>query len=151
MQRLELSETGETITSPFQPRQELHPVLANAPLPAEAHIQEPLQFKRDDAEKAFRSLAKAFLADYTINRVSIDSAGWRTSLEIAEETKLPAYRVYGKGGQTGSALVELFKRGLVETRYFPGQRGRGGTVMKIRVNYANPYVKEELDRIAKQP
>ena len=151
MQRLELSETGETITSPFQPRQELHPVLANAPLPAEAHIQEPLQFKRDDAEKAFRSLAKAFLADYTINRVSIDSAGWRTSLEIAEETKLPAYRVYGKGGQTGSALVELSKRGLVETRYFPGQRGRGGTVMKIRVNYANPYVKEELDRIAKQP
>ncbi len=151
LQRLEVSQSGETITSPFQPRQELHPLLANAPLPAEAHVQEPLQFKREDAEKAFRFLAKAFLQDYTVSRLLIDAAGWRTTSEIAEGTKLPARKMYGRDGGPGLAIAELLKRGLVETRWITGQRGRGGTIMKVRVNNGNPYVKAEVDRLALQP
>ncbi|MBI2127116.1 MAG: DUF835 domain-containing protein, partial [Thaumarchaeota archaeon] len=151
LQRLEVEQSGEAITSPFQPRQELHPLLANAPLTAETHVQEPLQFKREDAEKAFRFLAKAFLQDYTVSRLLIDAAGWRTSLEIAEGASLPARKMYGRDGGPGPAIAELLKRGLVETRWVTGQRGRGGTIMKVRVNNGNPYVKAEVDRLALQP
>lgn len=151
LQKLEVSQSGEAITSPFQPRQELPPLIANAPMPAEAHVKEPLQFKSEDAEKAFRFLAKAFLQDYTVSRLLIDASGWRTSLEIAEGASLPARKMYGRDGGPGMVIAELLKRGLVETRWVTGQRGRGGTVMKVRINYANPYVKAEVDRLALQP
>ncbi len=110
-----------------------------------------LKFEHEDAAKAFRFLARDFLQDYTFQRLSIDTSGWRTALEIAEGAELPTSKVYGRNGDPGSALVELLKRGLVESRWFPGQRGRGGTIMKIRVNHGNPYVKGELDRLALQP
>lgn len=113
--------------------------------------QPPLQFKRGDAAKVFRFLAKAFLQDYTVLRVSVDSAGWRTGLEIADGARLSSYRIYGQGGLSGRALAELSKRGLVETRWFPGKPGRGGTVTKVRVNHGNPYVMEEVDRLAREP
>jgi len=151
LQRLEVSQSGEAITSLFQPRQELHPLLANTPIPTEAHIQEPLQFKREDAAKVFRFLAKAFLQDYTVQRIIIDSAGWRTALEIAGGTGLPTRKMYGRDGGPGQAIVDLLKRGLVETRSVPGQRGRGGTIMKVRANHGNPYVKAEIDRLALKP
>ncbi|MCS4538528.1 MAG: DUF835 domain-containing protein [Thaumarchaeota archaeon] len=151
LQKLEVSQSGEAITSPFQPRQELHPLLANIPIPAETHVQEPLRFKREDAEKAFRFLAKAFLQDYTVSRLLVDASGWRTSMEIAEGASLPARKMYGRDGGPGPAIAELLKRGLVETRWVTGQRGRGGTIMKVRVNHSNPYVKIEIDRLALQP
>lgn len=109
-----------------------------------------MQFKRRDAEKAFGSLAKAFLHDYGVLRMTIESAGWRTAPEVAKSAKLSRYRIYGQGGFSGSALAELLKRGLAETRWVPGQPGRGGKIMKIRVNQGNPYVKEELDGMARQ-
>lgn len=120
-------------------------------LPEGKETFHPLKFDQQDASKAFQFLAQEFLQDYTFERLSLDVSGWRTALKIAEETKLSANRVYGKGGIPGSALAPLLKRGLVEARYFPGQRGRGGTVMKVRANYGNPYVKEEIDQQAKEP
>ncbi len=152
LQRLDVSRNGEAVTSPLQPLQEIHPLLMkNASVPAEPHTQEPLQFRSDEAEKVFKYLAKAFLMDYTVHRIIVDSAGWRTAMEIADGTKLPARKMYGRNGGPGQAIAELLKRGLVETRWVTGQRGRGGTVMKVRANHTNPYVKEEIDRMARQP
>jgi len=123
-------------------------VRANMPTQETLHT---LTFEHEDAAKAFRFVAREFLQDYTFQRLSIDASGWRTALEIAEGANIPTSKVYGRNGDPGSALVELLRRGLVESRWFPGQRGRGGTIMKIRVNNGNPYVKGELERLALQP
>ena len=123
-------------------------VPANMPTQETLHT---LTFEHEDAAKAFRFVAREFLQDYTFQRLSIDASGWRTALEIAEGANIPTSKVYGRNGDPGSALVELLRRGLVESRWFPGQRGRGGTIMKIRVNNGNPYVKGELERLALQP
>jgi CHASE3 domain sensor protein len=123
-------------------------VLADIPTQEKLHT---LKFEHDDAAKAFRFVAREFLQDYTFQRLSIDASGWRTALEIADGADIPTSKVYGRNGDPGSALVELLKRGLVESRWFPGHRGRGGTIMKIRVNNGNPYVKGELERLALQP
>ena len=123
-------------------------VRANMPTQETLHT---LTFEHEDAAKAFRFVAREFLQDYTFQRLSIDASGWRTALEIAEGANIPTSKVYGRNGDPGSALVELLRRGVVESRWFPGQRGRGGTIMKIRVNNGNPYVKGELERLALQP
>ncbi len=108
-------------------------------------------FDHDDASKSFRFLAVAFLQDYTVHKIFVDTAGWRTVSDIAKGTTLPISKLYGKSGEPGVALAELLRRGLAEARWLSGQRGRGGTTMKVRVNYGNPYVKGELDRLALQP
>jgi len=110
-----------------------------------------LQFEREDSAKAFRYLSSAFLQDYVNRRMSMDSAGWRTSMELADGAGIPSSRVYGRGGQAGAALAELLRRRLAETRSFPGHPGRGGVVVKVRANYGNPYVKGELDRLGLKP
>ena len=112
---------------------------------------QPLKFENEDAAKAFQFLASEFLHDYTFQRLSIDASGWRTALEIAEGAGLPTSKTYGRNGEFGSALVELLRRALVETRLFTGQRGRGGKITKVRVNNSNPWVKGDLDRLALQP
>ncbi len=114
-------------------------------------IPRALMFDQEDASKSFRFLAVGFLQDYTIQKIFIDTAGWRTVSEIAKGATLPISKLYGKSGEPGIALAELLRRGLAEARWLSGQRGRGGTTMKVRVNYGNPYVKGELDRLALQP
>ncbi|MBI2937872.1 MAG: DUF835 domain-containing protein [Thaumarchaeota archaeon] len=154
-QRLDIQKTPDTITSPNLPQnQESKPHLAVSEAPTGLHTIEPhqnIQFESEDATRAFRFLTRAFLKDYMINRVLVESAGWRTSLEIARGAGLPTSKTYGNSGKPGSALTELLKRGLIETRWVAGQRGRGGTIMKVRINYGNPYVKAEIDRSALQP
>lgn len=126
----------------------------NPQLPAETPAREyehTLQFECDDSAKAFSFLAKAFLQDYAVDRIFFEVAGWRATLDIAEGAGLSTRNLYGRGGKPSPAIAELLKRGLAETRWFPGQRGRGGTVKKLRVNYGNPFVKEEVDRQAFKP
>jgi hypothetical protein len=52
----------------------------------------------------------------------------------------------GRGGRHGPALYELVARGLVETRTFSGQRGRGGEVVRVRVAYGREPVKRHVDK-----
>ena len=111
-----------------------------------------MDFGNIDTSTVFLFLAQAFLTDYAVNHIFIDSAGWRTQLEIAEGTKLPTTRIYGRDGKDlGPALGELMRRGLIEWKSLAGQRGRGGIVRMIRINNGNPYVKSELDRVARHP
>ena len=63
-----------------------------------------------------------------------EQSGWRTRTTIAEDTHVPNVSFYGKGGRFGPVLKELMSSGLIETKFFPGQRGRGGEVVKVRVH-----------------
>ena len=47
-------------------------------------------------------------------------------------------------------LVSCNIEDLVETRFFPGERGRGGNIMKLRICYEKEPVKRHIDlRVAK--
>jgi hypothetical protein len=53
--------------------------------------------------------------------------------------------LYGSGDRKGKVFLELKKRGLVEARFFPGERGRGGHILRIRVSYDKEIIKRQID------
>ena len=109
------------------------------------------EFKTETAEKIFNFLIHVFVEDYMKRRITQEKSGWRSLNEIVEEGKIPRYSVYGKG-RGGVALSELERRGLVEARIFPGERGRGGKIIRVRVCYDKETIKREIDsRVMKAP
>ena len=44
-------------------------------------------------------------------------------------------------------ISELEKRGLVEIRFFSGERGRGGRILKMRPAYEKEIIKRYVDRL----
>jgi len=93
-------------------------------------------------------LADAFRRDYVRRRLSIEHSGWRSLPEIAKRLQIPLSRVYGDsryGHTFGKPLEQLIKTSMVEFRIFPEQRGRGGRITKVRVNYENAGVKRVVD------
>lgn len=95
----------------------------------------------------FGFLARSFLDDYASDKLAIDQAGWRTRTTISDGTGIGRGSFYGKQGKFGTVLKELLSGGLVETRFFPGQRGRGGEVVKLRVAYDKEFVKRLVDGV----
>lgn len=67
-------------------------------------------------------------------------------MEIVKRGKVPRSSVYGVGGRLGLAVSELERRGLVETRVFPGERGRGGRILKARIFYEKETIKRCIDK-----
>ena len=104
-----------------------------------------LKFTTDAAEKAFGYLVDSFVLDYMRRRLSLDWSGWRTLMEIVKGVGISKRSVYGDGKYRGRAIIELKKRGLVEARVFPEERGRGGQILKIRVPYDRDIVKRLVD------
>ncbi len=75
------------------------------------------------------------MKDDEILRVPLDRCGWRSLVQIAEGTGFAAYSLYGKRPRQVSVdLQNLVNKGLVEMRYFEGERGRGGEVMRFRIS-----------------
>jgi tetratricopeptide (TPR) repeat protein len=108
------------------------------------------EFKSEYSRKVFDLLACSFVEDYMRLRLSLEKSGWRTMMDAVKHAKVPSSAVYGRKGQLGKAIAELQHRGLVETRYFPGERGRGGHIMKLRICYEKEPVKRYVDlRVAK--
>ncbi len=66
-------------------------------------------------------------------------------MRIVNDGKLPKSSMYGFRGRKGRALIELESRGLVEARFFPGERGRGGKILKLRVAYEKEIIKRLID------
>lgn len=94
-------------------------------------------------------LAGCFSADYNTKRTPQDLAGWRSLMEVAESMKVSRSKVYGDAryGHTFSRPLEmLVKSGLVESRIFLGERGRGGRVLKIRVSYEKGVIRRLIDQ-----
>jgi adenylate cyclase len=101
-----------------------------------------LHFKLPTTRKAFDSLVDAFIHDYMAKKYFADKSGWRTLAEVAEMARISKSALYGKHSSIGPALHEPLRRGLIETRVFPGERGRGGEVMRLRIAYDREPIKE---------
>ena len=99
-----------------------------------------------EAGTVFQYLLKSFVGDYLTHRLSIDQSGWRTRGEIADSTNVPRMVLYGRESTYGPILKELFSKGLVEQRFFTGQRGRGGEVIKFRIAYEKELVRRFVER-----
>jgi tetratricopeptide (TPR) repeat protein len=101
-------------------------------------------FKSVNSQKAYNFLIKAFVEDYVKRRMPIDRSGWRSLMELVKYGKISKYSVYGFQGHGRQTISELERRGLVEARVFSGERGRGGNILKLRINHKNEALKGKL-------
>jgi tetratricopeptide (TPR) repeat protein len=105
-----------------------------------------LKFRSEAAHKAFDFLVKAFVEDYFRKRLPKERSGWRTLMNIAKEAPVSFYSMYGSGKHHGYAAAELERLGVVEFRIFLGERGRGGRVLKLRVDAEKENIKNYVDQ-----
>ena len=105
------------------------------------------EFGSEAAEKVFSYIIDAFIEDYMRQKLSLEKSGWRTFMDAIKEGGVPKSSVYSTHGGMGSAISELEKRGLVEIRFFPGERGRGGRILKMRAAYEKEIIKRYVDRL----
>jgi tetratricopeptide (TPR) repeat protein len=104
------------------------------------------QFKTNYAETVFEFLTKAFMEDYMRRRLPMEKSGWRTLMQIVNNTKASRSSLYGPRSRRGPALSELERRGVVEIRIFLEERGRGGKITKTRLAYEKDIVKRYVDQ-----
>jgi len=104
-------------------------------------FQQEFDFKSDLSRAVFENLVDSFLDDYMVKKFVAEKCGWRSAIEISRATGISPSVLYGRHGKIGSALEEPIRRGVVETRYFPGERGRGGEVLRFRITYEKEPVK----------
>ncbi|MDH5690873.1 MAG: hypothetical protein OEY81_05545, partial [Candidatus Bathyarchaeota archaeon] len=129
-----VDEAGQFRTcSPEAVQVRVHPLLA-------------FRFRTKNAQSVFDYLTKAFVEDYMRRRLSLEKSGWRSLMQIVKDAKISKSSVYGARGRRGPAMSELERRGLVETRFFPGERGRGGKIIKTRISYEKETVKRHVDK-----
>jgi adenylate cyclase len=105
-----------------------------------------VQFKSDTTRKVFDSLVDCFVEDYMVRKYVAEKSGWRTLGEISQRAHVSPSLLYGKHSTFGTALDEPVRRGLVETRIFPGERGRGGEVMRLKIAYDKEPIKEYVNK-----
>jgi hypothetical protein len=123
---------------------------ANLPSGSQLGSAVEFEFKNETSKIVFEFLVGSFVEDYMRLRLPVEKSGWRTSMDAVKHGKVPFSAVYGRKGRSGRVISELQRRGLVETRFFPGERGRGGNIMKLRVCYEKEPVKRHIDlRVAK--
>jgi adenylate cyclase len=95
---------------------------------------EDYAFKNPKSLRLFEFLKDAYVKDDEVLRVPLDRCGWRSLVQIAQGTGFAPNTLYGKKpGQVDADLQDLITNGLVEMRYFEGERGRGGEVMRFRI------------------
>jgi tetratricopeptide (TPR) repeat protein len=105
-----------------------------------------LEFRSEAAQKAFDFLVDAFVEDYFSRRLPKERSGWRTLMEIVKQTKVSRYSMYGSIDHRGFATKELENLGVVEVRFFFGERGRGGKILKLRVSCEKDNVKRYINQ-----
>jgi CRP-like cAMP-binding protein len=114
---------------------------------AESAAETEIGFESGRTKLVFESLVRSFTEDYMVKRLYLEQAGWRTVGELSRATKIPRATLYGEHGNFGPSMNELMSRGLIETRIFAGQRGRGGEVLRARIAYDKEPVKRYVDRV----
>jgi tetratricopeptide (TPR) repeat protein len=108
-------------------------------------IMNKFEFKNESAQTAFDFLVSSFRDDYKNRRMPQERSGWRTFMDIVRDGKVSKYSVYGSTGTRGQAIAELERMGIVETRIFAGERGRGGEILKVRVAYDKEAVRQYIE------
>jgi len=116
------------------------------PNPVTVAIYPPrkFEFKTNSAQKVFEYLTKAFVEDYMRRKLTLEESGWRTFMQIIKNTEISKSSIYGRKTPRGPAILELEKRGVIEVRIFPGERGRGGKIMKARISYEKDEIKRYI-------
>ena len=77
--------------------------------------------------------------------IDADGGVWSRSRKGPD---LPQH-LYGKRpGQVGTDFRDLITNGLIEMRYFEGEQGRGGEVMRFRISDSRAAIQEENNRRA---
>ena len=104
-----------------------------------------LEFTSEATEKAFNYLVNAFERDYLGYRIPMEKSGWRTLMEVARNAKITMYSMYGRSGRGGKVTMELANLGVVESRFFLGERGRGGRVLKMRICCGKELIRQRVD------
>jgi KaiC/GvpD/RAD55 family RecA-like ATPase len=100
-----------------------------------------------DALTVFDFLVKCFIEDYMVSKLPMEQSGWRSRIKIVHSTKVTQVSLYGWQGREGTVFRELLSKGLVETRIFPRERGRGGEVVKVRIAYDKEPIKRAVERV----
>jgi len=111
-----------------------------------AEVKGKIEFKSVAAEKAVDFLVKAFIADYYGRKLHREMSGWRTRMEVVRNAKVTMHSIYGRSGRGGEVTSELNNLGLIELRFFLGERGRGGRVLKMRICPEKEFVKKQVDQ-----
>ena len=110
-----------------------------------------IEFKDSSAQETFDFLLGSFVQDYMNRRLPLELSGWRTFTSVVKNAKISRRMVYGSNGLNGRAILELERRGLVEVRVFPGERGRGGLIRKVRVCYEKEPIERLVDERVRKP
>jgi KaiC/GvpD/RAD55 family RecA-like ATPase len=86
------------------------------------------------SHRILQFLKDAYVKDDKVERFPIETCGWRSLVQIAEGLGLPSKSFYGKKPrEIRSDIQDLIKDRLIEVRYFLGERGRGGEIMRFRI------------------
>ena len=109
-----------------------------------------IEFRTDAAQRVFEYLAKSFLEDYMRRKIVLQESGWRSLVQIIKNARVSSRSVYGGKRMPGLTISELERRGLIETRVFLGERGRGGEIVRARICYEKEVVKRLVNhKVAK--
>lgn len=106
-------------------------------------------FKEKATRAVFDCLVDSFIEDYMTRNINAEKSGWRTLVEISKGARISTSLLYAQHAKSGPIFRELTERGLLETKLFPGERGRGGTITRIRIAYAKEPVKTFVDEMVK--
>lgn len=99
-------------------------------------------FASERTKLLFDYLVSSYVSDYMARKYASEKSGWRGLVQAANELKVSASIFYGKEGGFSPAVNELIRKGLVEARIFPGERGRGGEVTRLRIAYEKEPITE---------
>jgi KaiC/GvpD/RAD55 family RecA-like ATPase len=105
-------------------------------------------FENDEAQRVFDYLLKEFVDDYYGTKLPMDSSGWRSLVEIARNMGARTTLFYST--KYSMLFRDLIKRNMIERKFFSKERGRGGSVARLRIAYQNDSVREMLERYSKK-
>jgi tetratricopeptide (TPR) repeat protein len=147
-----VDDLGETKTCRPQPVQIIVGPRIAQPMEEVVVETEPaeLVFRSEAAQRAFDFLVKAFVEDYFHRRFPVERAGWRTMMDIVNQANVSRYSMYGSSDHRGIVTRELKNLDVVEVRFFLGERGRGGKILKLRVSYEKEVVNSILIKVSKK-
>jgi TolB-like protein/tetratricopeptide (TPR) repeat protein len=103
-----------------------------------------LEFESRRSKLVFERLVDAFVDDYTKKKNTSGNSGWRSIPRLAKELNVSTSAMYGKHGGMSPEFGELLRKGLVETRVFKGEPGRGGEVTRVRIAFDSEPVREHI-------
>jgi len=107
-----------------------------------AHIA--IEFQNEASRSAFDYLLSSFVEDSTRRKIPSENAGWRTLMDVIKHTGITKHSAYKSSRGRGRPISELERLGLIESKIFLGERGRGGRITKVRVAYNNQAVKSQM-------